>query len=147
MAIIRKAKANDLKLIHRIEEELFSPPFTFEDLKRELYKNTHSQIYILEEQDSILGYSIMWILFEHAQIVKIGVTKTKQSNGFGKMLMNKMIEDAKEKGCEIMSLEVRVSNIQAYNFYEFFDFKKATIRKAYYKNPTEDGYLLWRMLS
>jgi len=146
MAKVRKAKVSELQQILQLEEELFSPPFAIEDLERELLDNKHSRFYVLEEKQDIIGFSILWILYDQAQIVQIGITKDKQNHGYGKMLMEKMISDAKQKECEIMSLEVRKSNTQAYEFYKLFDFKKATIRRAYYKNPTEDGYLLWRPL-
>ena len=146
MVAVRKAKIQDLPKILTLEQELFSPPYSIEDLKREFMKNRHSKIYILENAHQIIGFSILWILFEHAQIVQIGITKKNQNEGYGKKLMERMLIDAIKNGCEVMSLEVRESNAKAYGFYKYFDFKEATKRKAYYKNPTEDAYLLWRSL-
>jgi len=146
MAKIRKAKATDLASLIELENTLFHPPFSYENLEKEVSDNEFSSVYVVEEGPIFLGFSILWILFEQAQVVQIGVDKAFQNRGYGKSLMKKMIDDAKKNGCEVMSLEVRVSNIPARSFYETFGFRQAALRRLYYRDPVEDGILLWRAL-
>jgi len=146
MVTIRKAILNDLAQIFDLEKKIFTPAFSHEDLHRELTKNPYSLTTVLLEQEKIIGFSILWTLFEQAQIVQIAIDNDFRNRGYGKLLMENMICNAKQKGCEFISLEVRVSNNDASNFYNRFHFKKATIRKNYYKDPSEDGILMWRSL-
>ena len=55
------------------------------------------------------------------------------------------LKDAEEEGCEVISLEVRVSNERAIRLYQKSGFIKAAVRKGYYENG-EDADLMIRPL-
>jgi ribosomal-protein-alanine N-acetyltransferase len=47
-----------------------------------------------------------------------------------------------DRGCEAMTLEVRVSNAGAQALYRRFGFVPAGVRQRYYEN-TEDAIVMW----
>ncbi|MEG0277500.1 MAG: GNAT family N-acetyltransferase, partial [Coprobacillus sp.] len=65
-----------------------------------------------------------------------------QRQGYAKILMDEMIQFAFEEGCNVMSLEVRVSNQSAISLYEKCGFINQAIRKNYYQDNHEDAYLM-----
>ena len=51
------------------------------------------------------------------------------------------IRGAKMRGCEFLSLEVRVGNDAAVRLYERLGFRNQGKRKNFYRDPTEDAYI------
>jgi len=66
------------------------------------------------------------------KFLKIGVKKEYQRKGIATQLMQKLIEFAKEKNISKIFLEVKASNLPAYNFYKKLGFKETYKRKNYY---------------
>jgi ribosomal-protein-alanine N-acetyltransferase len=50
--------------------------------------------------------------------------------------------EARRRGCEALTLEVRVSNTGAQALYRSFGFVPAGVRQRYYEN-TEDAIVMW----
>jgi len=146
MVSIREAKEDDLAGISVIENELFKPPYPDSDLAYFLGNYSFTKVWVLEEENIIIGFCMLLVLFDQAQVVKIGVTRAQQKKGYGQLLMETMIKNAKANDCENITLEVRQSNNRALDFYYKQGFHKLALRKDYYQQPSEDGYLLGRGL-
>lgn len=144
--MIRKMTNDDLEIIAQLEMELFSMPWSKKDFFNEINENPYSQYFVYEQDGKILGYIGEWIMFEQAQITTIGVTKDAQLKGIGSLLMEHSIKNAESNGCEVMSLEVRVSNEKAIHLYKKFGFITVNIRKGYYQDNHEDAYLMVKAL-
>ena len=71
------------------------------------------------------------------------MAKTHRRLRVGQHLLKELLLQAKEMKGELCFLEVRVSNIAAYNLYRKFGFQIHSIRKKYYTDNGEDAYLLW----
>ena len=144
--MIRKMDYLDLEEILKLEKELFTSPWPKSEYEYELKENPYANLYVLEEDGEIVGYYDYWILYEQAQIATIGVKKAKQRQGYAQMMMDHITKDCAEKGCETLSLEVRVSNLPAIAFYEKNGFVRVNIRKNYYEDNHEDAYLMVKAL-
>lgn len=138
--MIRRMTLNDLDQVLRIEETSFSSPWTYENFRYELEENEFSHCYVYEEEGRILGYSMMWILFENADINNIAVLPEERRKGIALKLMEHMEEEAVKEGAEFLHLEVRVSNEAAISLYKKLGFEFLRLRKGYYSDPAEDGY-------
>ena len=53
-----------------------------------------------------------------------------------------MIDNAKEKKCKLIHLEVNENNLSAIKLYEKYNFKQDGLRKNYYNNGTENAILM-----
>ena len=90
----------------------------------------------MKEKEKIIGYLIFRKIKPEIEILRIGIKKEYQKKKAGTQLMEKLIKLAKEKEIEKIFLEVKVSNLPAYNFYKKLGFKKLYERKNYYiKEP------------
>jgi len=143
---IREMTLADLKSIVSLERQLFTSAWNYEDFVYEISQNQFSYNYILEDDDEIVGYVGVWMMYEQAQITTIGVDPRFQRRGYGRYMMEAMLANARAHGCETMSLEVRVSNNKAIALYESLNFQRKAIRKNYYQDNNEDAYLMIKEL-
>lgn len=140
--LIRRMTIDDIDEVVKMEQELFSSPWSKADFEYEIEKNAFSNILILEVDTRIVGYLGMWNLGDQSQITTLGVSKANQGKGYAKLLMNKCIEITKHLGYPNINLEVRISNYQAISLYKSFGFNVVATRKDYYQDNHEDAYLM-----
>ena len=93
-------------------------------------------------QPLIAGYVSVWYQGEAAHITEIAVREQLRGNGIGELLLIGSLTAAVEYGSQVMTLEVRVSNLIAQRLYEKYDFKSVAIRKAYYSDNREDAAVM-----
>ena len=139
--MIRRMELKDLAEIMIIEEDSFSKPWKKEDFIHEIVENDLARCYVLEEDEKIIGYAMMWLLFENGDITNIAVCKDYRHQGYGQKLLSKLIECAKENKLEYLFLEVRISNLPAISLYEKMGFETVNTRKGYYDDG-EDALVM-----
>ena len=140
--MIRKMRKSDLKEIVEIEQRCFKNPWNMKQYEYELYDNPYSNLWVLEEDGRIIVFYDLWIMFDNADIANIAVDTPYQKKGYGRQLMNHLENQAVNKGCENIGLEVRVSNEAAIKLYERHGFSIINTRVNYYKD--EDGYRMMK---
>ncbi len=140
--VIRKIEdVDDFDEIMHIETRAFDEPYTKDLFLYDFLKHPYSVYFKLLLADKVIGYFGLWVVFEEAQITTIAVDPDYQGRGYGKMLMDFIIDYIKDCGCRNITLEVRVSNEKAITYYEKYHFKIVAVRKRYYENG-EDAYLM-----
>jgi ribosomal-protein-alanine N-acetyltransferase len=143
---IRKTVKGYIDAIFQIEQEQFLHPWKKEFFYRELSHNI-AWFYVAENTKTkeIAGYILFWIIEETLELHDIAVKGSYKKKGIGRLMMEFMMETARDKGVEEMFLEVRQSNVEAVRFYEKFGFMQIDVRKNYYNNPVENA-LVYRLL-
>ena len=144
--MIREARKEDLSRLVELEQQLFpADPGPESAYLYEMDENPFAALYIYEEGGRIIGYADLWITYEQAQLANIAVAKEAWGKGIGTALLDHCVKQAVKSGCEVLSLEVRVSNIRAKRLYEKNGFIKAALRRHYYENG-EDAELMIKPL-
>jgi ribosomal-protein-alanine N-acetyltransferase len=77
-----------------------------------------------------------------AHVTNIAVAAERQRSGVATRLLAQLAWEAINRGCEALTLEVRVSNTGAQALYRKFGFVPAGVRQRYYEN-TEDAIVMW----
>lgn len=90
----------------------------------------------------IVGFSGIWLLTDEAHITNLAVRQQYQRQGIGELLLIATIDLAKELKANIMTLEVRASNLAAQNLYSKYGFTQAGLRHGYYLDNREDAVLM-----
>ena len=139
--IVREMKLNDLDVVLGIEKELYKVPWTENQYKYELEKNEFSYLFVLENDNVIIGYYGFWVMFENVDITKVSIRKEFQGMKLSHILMEDCIKRVEMLRGEKINLEVRVSNTKAINLYKKHGFKELIIRKDYY-GPSEDALIM-----
>jgi ribosomal-protein-alanine acetyltransferase len=143
---IRMMDIDDIEDVVMLEEQIFTSSWTAKDFLYELLENQYAYYFVYEKDHVVAGYIGIWKMYEQVQITTVGVDQTYQRQGIGKALMNEVISFASQNGCEVMSLEVRISNEKAIALYENLGFCKEARRKNYYQDNHEDAYLMVKRL-
>ncbi len=144
--MIRPMTEGDLNSVLAIERLSFSSPWTYDNFLYELRDNPFSSCYVYEEEGKILGYAMMWTLFEDGDITNIAVHPEYRKQGIAQKLLDTLFEEAKNAGLEYLHLEVRVSNEKALRLYKKNGFETLRIRKGYYSGTNEDAYEMWKAI-
>jgi len=105
-----------------------------------------SKCYVYEEDDEVVGFILADIFDDRAEIMDVAVEVMHRNNKIGDKLVKYVIDLCKEKGCDNITLEVRVNNDAAIKLYKNNDFKIVSVRKKYYAKGTIDANLMQRKL-
>lgn len=130
----------DLEAVLLIEQSSFPVPWKREHFLHEIQAQ-HSFPFVAEYDGGIAGYVCLMSLFEEAQILDIAVAPDQRGRGLGRLLMEKALAVAHEKGAEIMALEVRESGAAAIELYQALGFERVGIRSNYYE-ASENAVLM-----
>ena len=95
----------------------------------------------LENGRAMAYGSILWGVDE-GQIINVATHPDARRRGMGAAVLEHLIATATTRGCEQLSLEVRISNTPAIALYERYGFLKMGLRRGFYKHPTEDAYVM-----
>ncbi len=138
----RPMQEADLDAVMKIEPTVYSHPWTRGNFNDSLQSRHNA--WVLTQQDEIIAYALMMIVLDEAHLLNISVAKQYQQQGFGRLLLTHMIDQARELNTLNMFLEVRVSNIAAITLYEDIGFVEMSIRRGYYPAPKgrEDAVLM-----
>ncbi len=138
---LRKMRNTDLPQVMAIERASYRFPWG-EDIFRDCFRANYN-CWVCEEQDTVLGYSILSIAVGEAHVLNICVAPAEQGQGIGRKMLENLIELARGRA-ETMFLEVRPSNTVAIALYQDMGFNEIGIRKGYYEaeNGREDAIML-----
>ena len=138
--IIRLAKEH-LPAVAKLERQCFSEPWSEHALELFLEENAVAMVSVSDD-GTILGYGSMLFAPDEGQLVNLAVLPTARRQGIGKQILSALIEEAKTRGAETISLEVRVSNAAAIALYEHFGFRSVGIRRHFYRQPVQDAAVM-----
>ncbi len=83
----------------------------------------------------IKGYCLYQILFEQAEILRIGTHPDYQRQGIASQLFSALHKTLFKNNVTRLMLEVRADNVAAITLYERQGFKTIHRRKGYYQQP------------
>ena len=81
----------------------------------------------------VIGYCLYQVLFEQAEILRIGTHPDYQRQGIASQIFAKLNEELKIQAVETLLLEVRADNTPAIALYEQQGFTMIHRRKGYYQ--------------
>ena len=89
---IRKASLDDLKQIYLIEKDVFfNEHWTLEMVESELKTFLGKTTWIIEESTVILGYCMMRIFCNEANIINMAIKSSRQREGLGSFLLGHVL--------------------------------------------------------
>ncbi|HHF98591.1 MAG TPA: ribosomal-protein-alanine N-acetyltransferase [Candidatus Aerophobetes bacterium] len=142
--IIRPMEEKDIPQVESIERASFPSPWTSRLFYLEIKKKNFAYYHILEFKGKVVGYIGYWKVHDEAHIVTFAVHPLYRRKGFGKALLNYVLEEAKKRGIKRATLEVRETNYAAQKLYEKVGFKKVAIRPGYYHDTGENAVIYWK---
>ena len=138
----RAMQLDDLDAIIQIEKVNFPFPWTVGNFKDSI-SSGHDCV-VLQMDDTIIGYAILMMVLDEAHLLNISVAPSCKGKGWGRYLLDHMMQTGRNKGGLNMFLEVRPSNTSAITLYESIGFNEMGLRPGYYPahNGREDAVLM-----
>lgn len=133
MLDLRRLTNADTNVLFNFEKGIFSDCYSFYSCNQELL-NPNKEYYILSENEQDIGYVGLLKILDEAEILRIAIKKDMQDKGYGKNLLNLVVEQLKSQGINKIYLEVSEKNSTAIKLYETLGFVRVGKRKDYYKD-------------
>jgi ribosomal-protein-alanine N-acetyltransferase len=139
---IRPMVEIDLPEIAAIEQASYAFPWS-ENIFRDCLRVGYT-CRALDLAGQIIGYGVMSLGAGEAHILNVCVRDEFRSLGFGRRLLEHLLERATAAGVHEAFLEVRPSNLAAIRLYQHLGFEQIGIRRGYYQAPDgrEDAIVL-----
>lgn len=131
--------------IAELERVSFSVPWSEDGLRSELTNET-AHFLVASSENKVLGYIGVHEICGEAYITNVAVFPEYRRLGIGETLIDAATHGAKQRNCDFISLEVRISNVPAIELYKKEGYNIVGQRKNFYSNPTEDAYIMTRYL-
>ncbi len=139
----RKMIIDDVDDVFAIEQVCFTIPWSKESFMNEMKTNMLAEYVVAEYEGKTIGYCGMWLVMDEAHITNVAILPDYRGQRFGEKLMCHAMDVARTYEVEVMSLEVRISNLVAQNMYRKLGFQNGGIRKNYYTDNWEDALVMW----
>lgn len=152
---IRPMTEADISSVAALEADIFSDAWS-ENLYAETLRGGRYYCRVLElcgQKDargdchgrtgnSLAGYFCGQIILDEAEVHRIAVSPELRGRGYGQVLLEDFLAQAKGAGATSVLLEVRAGNSPAIGLYEKNGFVKIGVRRGYYQKPKEDAWIL-----
>ncbi|GAA3909297.1 ribosomal protein S18-alanine N-acetyltransferase [Litoribacillus peritrichatus] len=133
---VRFAQKSDLNDILRVEQTGYPFPWS-QGVFQDCFKPNYYFLVLESSAIGLMGYSVVSNIVGEAHLLNICIDDKFREQGFGQYLLEQTIAHCISDACELMLLEVRVSNGSAIHLYQKLGFTELGIRKNYY--PGEGG--------
>ena len=119
----------DLDAVLKIEFAAFSHPWT-----RGIFNDSLKSYdcWLMFEGGQQVGHGVINVIVGEAHLLNITVKPESQGRGLGLLLLEHLMDRARELEAAECFLEVRASNQSAYRLYERYGFNEIGRRRDYY---------------
>ena len=145
--LVRRMRDGDVEHVAEIESSAFSTPWEAATF-RLLLDRPGAVLLVLEvPPDRVAGYAVLWCIQDQGELANIAVIPEFRNRQLGAYLLDRVLDEARERTVESLYLEVRVSNFRARSMYASHGFEEIGVRRDYYEKPREDARILMKRLT
>ncbi|HEX8254138.1 MAG TPA: ribosomal protein S18-alanine N-acetyltransferase [Thermoanaerobaculia bacterium] len=131
LLVIEPPSREDLDAIHQIEEVSFPAPWRRDFFVSEMNADGRFNL-VAKKGGAVVGYLFAMWIFDEMHVNKIAVLESERRQGIADAMMARCFDFARDHEVESISLEVRLSNAGAQDFYKHLEFKPSYLRPRYY---------------
>lgn len=132
---VRELDLSDIDAVWQIEKQANRFPWTKGNFADCLKSGYHTFLY--SAGGDLVGYSVIQTVLDEVHLLNICVKPDFQGKGYGRQILNHVIDIATTQSATIVVLEVRASNLKAQQLYLSSGFNEMSVRRGYY--PAKDG--------
>lgn len=139
---IKPLEKQHLQAVWHIEQAAHSHPWA-QSMINDLQSRGACH-YGVFDNDELLGYFYAQNIVGEVTLLNIAIAPQKQGKGIGRILMDNFLSICEQADADTAWLEVRESNIKAFQLYESLGFNEVDRRINYYpsKNGKEDAIIM-----
>ena len=143
--VIRPMTSADLGRILELEEQIF-PDSWPETAFIEHLDHPNGGGVVALSSDTIIGYACFQGADEQMHLTNMAVDPAHRRKSVANELLGHILGLARKQECELIFLEVRISNEIARKFYESAGFRTIERCDGYYDDPAEDAWVMSRWI-
>ena len=132
---LREMQQADVFEIALIEKKVFPDPWS-ENLFHDCFRLGYT-CRVLENNSMIQAYGIIVIEHIESHILNLCVRSELRQKGFGRMMLDHLLDLARTSKTNTVSLEVNTTNLPAIQLYKSAGFHQIDILKEYYPQSDE----------
>ena len=134
----------DVSAVAELEKKCFAVPWSEKSFHDEM-KNKLAVYFVAKSDGRCIGYAGFWNVSGEGGITNVAVLPEYRRQGIGSMLIAQMIKTAMQLKLDLLTLEVRKSNIAAQGLYKKYGFDIIGERKRYYSDNGEDAWIMTKI--
>ena len=138
---VERMEARHLQAVAELEQICFEEPWSARSLEL-LIGEMATGFVCTDENGQVAAYGGMLWAPDEGQITNIATHPAYRRMGLGRAVLKALEGQARERGCKMLSLEVRASNQAAIALYAAEGFTVEGRRKNFYRAPTEDALVM-----
>lgn len=133
----------DIAEVIALEQAAYGSHWSARNYEHELGYNHLAHYYVMRPalEPTIIGHGGFWLMADEIHIITVAVRPAWRGRGLGEWLLLHLLEQGRQLGAVVATLEVRAANIVAINLYAKFGFREVGRRSRYYSNH-EDALIL-----
>jgi [ribosomal protein S18]-alanine N-acetyltransferase len=132
-----------LRSVLRIEGIVYPRPWTLRLFLAELAMQGSRVYRVARVDNEVVGYAGLMVAAGEGHVTTLAVDPAWHRQGIGTRLLHTITSAGVARGCNDLTLEVRMSNAPAQALYRRFGFAPAGVRKGYYAEVNEDALVMW----
>ncbi len=125
----------DLDEVFAVEKSVYPHPWSHGNFVDSIDAGYHA--WVLREHGELAGYFLLMAAVDEVHLLNVSVAESRQRQGLGLYLLDRVAACARGLGADSILLEVRPSNLRALTVYQRYGFAEIGRRKAYY--PAHNG--------
>jgi ribosomal-protein-alanine N-acetyltransferase len=140
----------DMPAVMALEQQLFpDDAWTPAMFAAELAQSASRRLYLVaEEETALVGYAgMMFTGGPQADVVTLAVDPAHWGHGTGTALLTALLDEAGNRGCAEVLLEVREDNPRARQLYSRHGFTEVGVRRGYYQPSGVDAVVMRKGLA
>jgi ribosomal protein S18 acetylase RimI-like enzyme len=129
---VRSGRPLDWAFVAELAKQVFSVYGEYDRILPTCLDDPQFHTLIIEENDRPAGFCMLSIGDGIGEVVAVAVDPLWQSRGFGKKLMNAVVEDAQRMGIRLLILKTAARNRIAQHLFRRVGFEKTIREEGYY---------------
>ena len=143
---IRPMLLSDVEQVVQIDKLSFTLPWSERTYRLELTENSAAHLFVAELEDQpeqpVVGYVGFWFIVDEAHISTLALHPDFRGQGTGRRLLEEALVRALRLGADLVTLEVRASNLRSIDLYKKFGFQVKARKPRYYRDNNEDALFM-----
>ena len=136
-----KLSTKDIAELAELERLCFATPWTQDEFMLCLAQE-HFYVFGLKSDAHLVGYISFFLVGKEMEILNLAVHPERRRQGLGTKLLTAALNFFRRKQGEKVFLDVRPSNVAAFNLYKRAGFVQVGLRRNYYPDNREDALVM-----
>ena len=140
---VRAARPGDIEAVWAIERSVFgADAWNLDTMRSEFAGEYRLYVVLVDDSGTVRGYAGLLAVGDDCDIQTIAVAPEARGDGYGRLLMEHLLDEADRRDVQQVFLEVRADNPSARGLYGSLGFEEIDVRPRYYQPEGVDAVVM-----